>query len=232
MDTPSTPSENLKPFSRYAKAIEEATQKPKTIIYSTTIFSFLAISLFGWYAIRPTLQTILYLRREIKDKTDINKKMDQKITSLIEAQAEYQKIQKDIPALFQAIPSTTNVIELVSSLKNIASDSGVQISSIQIPEVPLYTAEASLPGTLQQQKTIKSKLQLDKEKKLLEFTLSLGINGQYPNIKTFLDKNREYRRLMTIDSLAMTPQKEGLSASSSSSLIRLVLKLKSYYLSN
>ena len=144
MDTPSTPSENLKPFSRYAKAIEEATQKPKTIIYSTTIFSFLAISLFGWYAIRPTLQTILYLRREIKDKTDINKKMDQKITSLIEAQAEYQKIQKDIPALFQAIPSTTNVIELVSSLKNIASDSGVQISSIQIPEVPLYTAEASL----------------------------------------------------------------------------------------
>lgn len=230
MDIPSSPSVGLKPFSKYAKAIEEASQKPKTIIYSTTIFSFLAISLFGWYAIRPTLQTILFLRREIKDKTDINKKMDQKITSLIEAQAMYQKIQKDIPTLYQAIPSTTNVIELVSSLKNIASDSGVQISSIQIPEVPLYTAEASLPGSLSQQKT-NTKLQTEKERKLSEFTLSLAVNGQYPQIKIFLDKSREFRRLMTIDTLAMIPQKDGLSASSSSSLIRLVLKLNSYYLS-
>ncbi|MBI5614309.1 hypothetical protein HY947_05265 [Candidatus Gottesmanbacteria bacterium] len=219
-----TPATVEKPFGRYVKAIEEASQKPKTIIYSTTIFSFLAISLFGWYAIRPTLQTILYLKREIKDKTDINKKMDQKITSLIEAQAAYQKIQKDIPVLYQAIPRTTNVVDLVSALKNIASQSGVQIASVQIPEVPLYTAEASLPGTIVQKNT-------NKEKKLLEFNLSLSVNGQYPQVKTFLEKSREYRRLMTIDTLAMTPQKEGLSASSSSSLIRLVLKLKSYYLS-
>lgn len=224
MDPEPVPQGNTKPFGKYARAIEEVAKQPKTAIYSTTIFSFLAISLFGWYAIRPTLQTILYLRREIKDKTEINKKMDQKITSLIEAQAAYQKISNDIPTLYQAIPATTNVIELVSSLKNIASDSGVQIASVQIPEVPLYTAEASLPGALSQQKT-------NTEKKLLEFNLSLSVNGQYPQIKTFLEKSQGYRRLMTVDTLAMTPQKEGLSASSSSSIIRLVLKLKSYYLS-
>ena len=177
MDTiPSAPVD-MKPFSKYAKAIEEISQKPKTVMYSTTIFSFLAISLFGWYAIRPTLQTILYLRREIKDKTEINKKMDQKITSLISAQASFQNIEKDIPSLYQAIPGTTNVIDLVSSLRNIASASGIQIASIQIPEVPLYTAEASLPGSLTEGKTKPSPSRLSdqalKERKLLEYSLSL-----------------------------------------------------------
>jgi len=79
-------------------------KKPKMRASTTAVFSFLAISLFTWYAIRPTAQTIIFLRREISDKTALNEQMENKITALIESQDTYEKIKERLPIVQQALP--------------------------------------------------------------------------------------------------------------------------------
>src|SRR4030042_3240810 len=106
-------------FRRYYTAIEPILDKPRTRIYTAVIFSFLAISLFGWYAIKPTVQTIITLRKEIAEKTILNQQMEEKIASLIEAQNQYQAIHPQLSLLKEAIPSNPEAIELVIQTKNL-----------------------------------------------------------------------------------------------------------------
>src|SRR3989338_2007521 len=107
-------------YKRYYQSIEQVANKPQARAYTTAIFSFLAVSLFGWYAIRPTLQTILYLRREIIDKTDISKKMEEKISNLIGAQATYQSVENQLPLLHAALPTNPQAVSLVQQIKKLA----------------------------------------------------------------------------------------------------------------
>src|SRR5689334_1508190 len=80
-------------FKRFYQQLTPTLKKPKAQASTGAVFSFLAIALFALYAIRPTAQTIIYLRREIADKTVVNKQMEDKITALIEAQNTYESIQ-------------------------------------------------------------------------------------------------------------------------------------------
>ena len=77
-------------YRKYYHSLEPVLAKPRSKAYTTIVFSFLAVSLFGWYAIMPTIQTILFLQREIKDKTQLSTQMEDKIAALIEAQSYYQ----------------------------------------------------------------------------------------------------------------------------------------------
>src|SRR5437762_11759734 len=91
-------------YRRYYQSLTPNLDKPENRAYTAIIFSFLVVSLFGWYAIRPTMQTIFTLKREIADNTEINIQMENKISALIEAQAGYQEVEPKIPIVNQALP--------------------------------------------------------------------------------------------------------------------------------
>ncbi len=55
----------LQRFRRYYQRLGPFLTKQKNSQSTAAIFSLLAVSLFGWYAVRPTVPTILSLRREI-----------------------------------------------------------------------------------------------------------------------------------------------------------------------
>lgn len=211
-------------YKRYYQSIEPEIQKPANRAYTAIIFSFLVISLFGWYAIRPTMQTIFTLKREIVDKTDIDKKMEDKISALIEAQAAYQDIEPDLPLIGQALPNTSDAVRAAAQIQNLAADSHVLIDTISISSVPL-SAE-SKPGI--QQKTTTAKLS--------NFPVSLSVTGAYTDITAFIRGLLNLRRIVQIDSLFFTPIRSvgtvaSGSATTTSTRIKLDLKLKLFYLS-
>ncbi len=187
-------------------------QKPANRASTAAIFSFLAVSLFGWYAIRPTVQTILFLRREIADKTRVNQQMEDKITSLIEAQATYEAAQPQIPLVEEAIPTIPDAAALIIQLRNLAVLSGASISAMQVPSVPLL-GEASASAAKKTQG---------------EFSLTVAITGPYETIKTFLDGLLSMRRIVTMDMIDIQPQKAEKSAQE---VLQLLLKIKAYYAS-
>jgi len=211
-------------YKRYYQSLEPAFQKPASRAYTAIIFSFLVVSLFGWYAIRPTMQTIFTLRREITDKTDIDKKMEDKISALIEAQAAYQNLEPDLPLLNQALPVNSNAVQAAAQLQGLATDTHVTITGISISTVPL-TADTGPAG----QRTAPNKL--------TNFPVSLSVTGAYPDVKNFIRGVLNVRRIIQIDSMLFSPIRESGTIASGSATptgtqIKLDLKLIVFYLSS
>lgn len=189
-------------------------KKPKMRASTTAVFSFLAISLFAWYAIRPTAQTIIHLQREIADKTVLNERMENKITALIEAQATYEQIEDRIPLIRQALPGNPDAIILARQLRNLANVSGASISAIQIPSLPLLGQEAT-PGA-----------KLAQPKPLQDFPVSVVLIGRYAALKSFLDGLLTMRRIASIDTISF---KMGVSKVILIDELQMSVRLTSYY---
>lgn len=203
-------------FHRYYQRLQPALKKPKNRATTTAVFSFLAISLFGLYAIRPTAQTIIYLRREIADKTTLNQQMENKITALIEAQATYETIRDRVDVIEQALPDNPDALILARQLRNLANISGASIAAMQIPSLPIIAQEAT-PG---------ARTAVAAAKPLEEFPVTLVVAGPYAAIETFLDGLLKMRRITNVDTISM---KRTFKLGSSSDILQLNVRLKSFY---
>lgn len=202
-------------FHRYYQKLSPVLKKPKMRASTTAVFSFLAISLFAWYAIRPTAQTIIFLRREIADKTVLNEQMENKITALIEAQATYETIKDRLSVIEQALPNNPDGVILARQLRNLAVVSGASISAIQIPSLPILGQEATPGAKLAQQKPMD------------QFPVSLVISGSYVSLKQFMDGLLTLRRITGIDAITIKPAlRQGLAGDA----LQLTIRLQSYYL--
>lgn len=217
----------LAKYRKYYQSLEPLIAKTSSKAYTTVVFSFLAVSLFGWYAIRPTLQTILYLQREIADKTVLNKQMEDKISALIEAQAYYQEIEPLLPAVDQALPIRPDGVPIAIQLRNLASYSGVLITTLQIPTIPLLGADP------QENKAPNGTVPPIKES---PFTVSISVQGGYAQIRSFLDGIINMRRIMSIYGITLSPSTlEGEESGSQSAVLRsrllqLTIRMKTFYI--
>jgi hypothetical protein len=213
----------LSRYRKYYQSLEPIIKKTTSRSYTAVIFSFLAVSLFGWYAIRPTIQTILYLRREIADKSVLNTQMEDKIGALIEAQSLYQEIEPLIFVVDQALPMQPDAIPLVVQLRNLASRSGVLVSTLQLPPVPLL-GQSTGSG-------IKKKTTVLKQS---TFDFTIAVQGSYASIRSYLDGVIAMRRIVAIDGITITPHQLTSISSQSATVqnrqLQLSLKLKTFYL--
>lgn len=215
----------LQKYRKYYESLEPVFAKTSNKAYTTVIFSFLAISLFGWYAIRPTIQTILYLRREISDKTELNKQMEDKISALIDAQAFYQEIEPLVPAIDQALPPNPDEVPLAIQFRNLANDSGVSIATLQLPATPLIIQNLSANG-----KTI-AKAQT--QAPIINFTMIA--QGTYGALHSFVEGIQNMRRIASIESMAITKIHPIATSSESATLedqniLQLALTVRTFYL--
>ncbi len=191
-------------------------KKPKAKATTTAVFSFLVISLFVLYAIRPTAQTIIFLRREIADKISLNELMENKITALIEAQATFETIQNRLSVIEEALPKNPDAIIVARQLNNLAHISGASVSAMQIPSVPLVSNEAT-PG---------AKIAAAAAKQIDEFPITVVISGPYTSLESFMDGLLRMRRIVRVDSLSF---KQTQKRTTGDSTLQLSIRLKSYY---
>jgi Tfp pilus assembly protein PilO len=204
-------------FKRYYRSLEPELEKPKNKIYTSVIFSFLAISLFSWFAIKPTIQTIIYLQREISDKTVLDKKMEQKIANLIETQTNYENVKNQLSLIEDAIPLNPDSLDAVIQLKNLINTTEATISSLQVAQVPLFSESNSVnPKNSTPQN---------------EFAINAMVSGKYADIEQYLNGLVGMRRIFSIDTLTLSPDTENTKNTSSASakMLHLIIQLKSYY---
>jgi Tfp pilus assembly protein PilO len=216
MDQPILPNENQ--YKKYSKKIGPFLQNQKTKNYSTVIFFFLVLAVFGWYAIRPTIQTILYLQREIKDKVEVDKKMDAKIYALIEAYASFENNEKLLPVLSEAVPHTPEALDIVSQIQTIATEKRISISTLQMTGIPLAT--------------LSSALKPKDQKRFTEIPIMFTIEGTFPSVVAFLTDLTTLRRVVSIQSMNFIPIKTSIVSASESgtqSSVKVLINLLTYY---
>ena len=218
-------------YRRYYQSIENITKRPNTHFYTTTIFSFLAVSLFGWYAIRPTVQTILSLRRQIEDNTLVSKQMEEKITKLIEAQATFQTVTDLVPLIKEALPDTPEALSAMAQIRNLAAVTGASVSAISASSTPILDAQTgqSLESPDEAKKLNKPTTGIQ-TKKVIAVPMTVSLTGPFVTIRSFLDGIIDMRRILTIQSINITADSEPQNGVDGGVPLKLVLQLNVHYL--
>lgn len=208
-------------YKRYYQNLTPVLNKPKNHQYTAVVFSFLAVSLFGWYAIRPTIQTILFLKRDIADKKIVNQKMEEKISNLIEAYATFEEIEQNLLILDQALPSDPSIFDLAGQIRTLGAESGVILVGVQAQETPIGAATPS------------ATTRRPAAAKLIDVPITIVVNGEFTQIQQFLQGLANLRRITSVDTALFQPisvvNESTEGAQIIGSTIQLTIQAKTYY---
>lgn len=207
-------------FSRYYHFIEPITKSPQTRGYTMFILSIFAIAFFGFFAIRPTILTIIGLQKEILQAQDIDKKLAAKIAALGDAQAVWDNVESKRPLLGQATPETPHIAQFMRLLESVAAQSGVTLGALQVRTLPLPgeenpNATASSPVLAAETDPTKGGAGTPAQTQpkptmappaLNEIKLTFTATGGEANIEAFLNGLYLKRRLVSVNDIHLLAQ--------------------------
>jgi Tfp pilus assembly protein PilO len=163
-------------YEKYLELIPDI-KREKTQKYITIVLTLITAIILGIFAINPTFYTIASLQKQIDDNNFVQQKLQQKITNLAILQQKYNNIQSDLPIVYDAIPTSTQMPLFVAEIQSIAKDSSLAITSFQTLEVNLS-------------KPINNKY--------ASFDFTITATGSYENMATFLDKMVNFQRTVIL----------------------------------
>lgn len=208
-----------KQYSRYRKIYNERlspfVKSKHARAYTMIILSLFTVSFFGFFAIKPTLTTVVELKRKINDARILDSALQKKIDSLVRAQEEYQFVKDFIPAIEEALPDNPDVAKALLKIESLASDKQATITGLQTQAIIYKSIEiASLSAKNKDILTAK----------ILSLDFSAALSGTYTQLTAFLEKLFTMRRTVTALSLELVPQGEQKAT------LKLLLRLNIYYL--
>ncbi len=167
--------------------------KPQTKAYTFLALSFLTVAFFIFFAIRPTINTIVGLRKQIEDNQMVEKKLQDKINALSQLQAEYEVIQKDLPYLNSALPTTVNVVDLVKNFERLVSENNASLSAMQIAEAPLSDGLIDITNN---SKSIN-------KNQAVPLGVIFSIEGDYMSVANLIEAINSLPRIISVQSLSL-----------------------------
>lgn len=179
-------------------------ESKKNATYFAAILSLLTLSFFGIFAIKPTLSTAVGLIKEIQDLKELNSKYEDKITSIVRAQSEYEKIRDDIPLFIETLPFTPDFTRLIKSQEALSTSSSISMDKLTLDGMPI--SQTKITG------------------KLTTFNFSLSLNGDYNNFYSYISHFLKAQRLSSIDDIDLNQEQ-----ATTGGKLSVVVKAKSYY---
>lgn len=182
---------------RYFTYLGNLNQKVPVRSFGWLSFTILVVTFFALAAIKPTLVTIAQLNKEIKDKTEASQKLQQKINSIVAAQKTYAKNVNLLPLLDEVLPEKNEFPQVAIFLEELASSSGVELRSLGFEKV--FTKKTA---------SVENK---DVNLSSLLLNISLGVAGEYANLKEFLKGLESSRRVIKVESVSFSQSKKAES---------------------
>lgn len=188
----------------YLIKILPTLQEERTRSFTTIVLTLFAVSIFGFFAINPTLSTIADLQKQISDNQFVDQQLQRKISNLTALQQKYATIQNDIPAVLQAIPVNADPVTFIAQIQAIAKESNIQITNIQTYPVDITTI-------------------ISPNKRYTTFAFTIDAIGDPEHLNGFVSSVNSFNRLITIDNISFNQTlKESI-------LLRLDIKGKAYF---
>lgn len=179
-------------YSRYFTYIKPIAKLPIVKNYGSTIFTIIAATIFIFFAIKPTIETILVLQKKISDANLVLEKATQKVNNLSLGKKNYDNLDPNIKEQIGAtIPDTVGLKSLIQNLEGSALSHQASISALQIQPVTISTKTEPKMGTLS------------------EVSFTFNIEGAYNNLSLVLEDLKKSTRILSIESLSLSTANEG-----------------------
>lgn len=160
----------------------------KTQKFTNIVLTLIALSLFGVFAINPTLSTIARLQKEIEDSEVISQKLEEKIAALDSLQQAYSRLENDVPIVFESIPKSPLVPLFIGQIQAVAKSSNIHVSQLRNSQVDLFGENGD-------------------SKKYYSYSFSLTGEGLYEDIIKFMENVISIQRIVNIDESSISREK-------------------------
>jgi len=173
-------------------------QKEKARQYGILALTFFTMTVFGVFAVNPTITTIIELQRTLEDVRLVESKLSQKRNTLQVLKGKYDILLPDLALVDRAIPQRPQPVRFIGQIQAIANNSNVTLSDMRIETLSLTGTEAH--------KRIKGKsnspLPMLPENTQL-FAFDITVSGTYPQVRNFLVNISNFERVTTIESISL-----------------------------
>lgn len=182
------------PYSRYFTYIKPVAKLPLVKTYGSTIFTLIIIAIFIFFAIKPTIETILVLQKKLVETSQVLEKVNKKATDLSLGKQNYDNLSPNLKdKISQAVPDNISLKSVTQSLEQTAKVHEASISALQIQPIVIDTKPVSGIGTISE----------------VDFTFN--VEGNYKNLNSLLQDLNASSRLISIGSLSLSKVTEGNS---------------------
>ena len=179
-------------YSRYFTYIKPFAKLPIVKTYGSTIFTLLIVLILIFFAIKPTVETILVLQKKLTDTESVLQKATQKTNDLSMGKQNYDNLDPAIKNKIQtAIPDNVGLKSVIQTLEQTALRNEASVSALQIQPLTLEPKIDNAIGAIS------------------EVKFTFNIEAKYQNIISFLQDINTSSRLITIDSLSLSKASEG-----------------------
>ncbi len=153
--------------------------------FTTLVFTIIALSFFGLFAINPTLSTIGNLNKQLSDNKLVDQQLQNKINNLYLLQQKYSQLTPDLPYVLDSFPKNPQAPLLVAQLQSLAQSSNIAITSLQTFEVEIPNSSVTT-------------------KRYYAFTFNVTANGSYDNLSKFINSAINMQRIVSINILTLS----------------------------
>lgn len=179
-------------YSRYFTYIKPVTKLPIVKTYGSTIFTLFVITFFIFYAIKPTIETLLVLQKKLDNSTTVLEQVTQKANNLSAGKANFEKLDPNLKSKIESyLPDTVSLKSVIQTLEATAKLHEASISALQIQPLVIETNAVLRVGTLS------------------EISFTLNTEGAYENLISLLQDLKSSARLISIKSLSLSKASEG-----------------------
>lgn len=206
MITPPVKFASKQEYLRFYQRFRQLSQKPGARLSGLVSLTIFTIAFFIMFAILPTLQTIAQLNRQIADAKLVDTKLQQKLTALNRAEAEYLKLTPNLNLINDVVPGKANFDRLAWQINWLVNNLNLQITGGSFGEFFLKTTA--------------------NDNQLTALPMELAVTGNYQQIKALVEQIVNLDRLITVDELAISNKKINLR----NQAITASLKMTAYYL--
>ncbi len=191
MEQPDNKTANKNILINRYKTLIPIFKEEKTQNFTSLVLTIIAFSIFGFFAINPTIATIAQLKKQLSDSHFVYDKLDEKIKNLQSLQQQYMLLGKDLSVVTKAIPRIPTVPLLTAQLQAVALNNHMTIKRLQVFQVEL--AHASPETTSKKNSDYPG-----------SFAFAVDTEGSFPDITRYLSSLTNFERIVTIDTFAIT----------------------------
>lgn len=155
--------------------------------------TFLFVSFFLFFAIRPTATTISALIGETKSKEILVRQMRSKISNVIQAQDNFAKIENQYNIIKSSLPDSPGFVNTVTQMRGVAEKTLLNMEKIN------FTLEnpEEKPIVYLDNKNVKS------------YAFNFSTKAPFSSAVNFLDRIFLNRRLIDLNNITLSSVKEG-----------------------
>lgn len=199
-------------------------QRPEIKASVEIILSVFTVAGLLLLAIRPTLATVATLQKKIEDQQVVNRRLEAKISQLVNAQKNLVTYANRLADYEVAVPDTHDLGSLAKRVELLASEQGLAVNGLSFSAVPLLGVEINLAD-----KKGGGQPTTEFGGKIATFEISFDLSGAPNRIFDFLPALEKMDRVAIVNEIDI--KKEILQGDTKEAVVgvKAVGKARGYY---